>query len=135
MMQRNIGLLLLAASPVSAAELPTVAQPTDWSSVVIVVVVLALIVAAVLLHRRFPAQAAKADLAVKTEAVKVLGEIRDHFKSAPATPAAGPTGAPASPDAPPPAPAGKNGVAGVLTLPVTGDPKADLAAFQAAYFS
>ena len=115
-----------------AQTLQPVAAATDWTSVVIVVVVIALIVAAVLLHRRFPAQASKADLAVKTEAVKVLGEIRDHFKSAPAVPSAPP--APA--DAPPPAaPAGKNGVAGTLTLTVTGDPKADLAAFQTAYFS
>jgi hypothetical protein len=44
-------------------------------------------------------------------------------------PAADAKAAPAAP-----ATAGKNGVAGVMTLTVTGNPKADLDAFNAAYF-
>jgi hypothetical protein len=102
-----------------------------------ILLVVAAIAAFVWYRRKNPAGAAAlastglADL--KATGEKIVSAIENHTKAVaptatvyPVTPAV-----PASPAAPP----GKNGVAGVLTLNVTGDPKADLEAFTAAYYS
>ncbi len=114
-----------------------------WMFVAIAVVVLA-VVGFVYLKRKSPATAASltatagADLhAVGSGILIELGKLRqaveDHLAKTPAAapgPAqAGATEAPAT-VAPP---AGKQSVAGVFSLPVTGDPKVDLPAITAAY--
>ena len=114
---------------------PVTAAGSDWTGLIIIAVIVLLVAVVIVIHRRFPTQASQADAAVKAETLKVAGEIRDHLKALVEKAPAAPTPAPAPVEPTPTQPAGKNGVAGVLSLTVTGDPKADLAAFQAAYFS
>lgn len=121
-----------------AADLPTASTPADWSLYGFILVVVALAGLVIWLHHRFPSQAAKADIAVKTDAAAATHRVADALEAlfhkhaaAPAAPAADATPAP-EPAAP--APPGKLGQPGRIVLDVSGDPKVDTAAWQAAYF-
>lgn len=132
-------LFAMLAGPAIAADLPTAATPTDWSLYGFILVAVALVALVVWLHHRFPSEAAKADIAVKTDAAAATRRVADAlealFHKHTTAPPAAPTAGPAPAEAIPAQPAGKNGEAGLFSVQVTGDPKADLAAIQAQYFS
>lgn len=109
-----------------AADLPSVPPPSDNSFLIFIVVIALIIGAGIYLHRRFPSQSDKAAAETAAGIHALLQKLDQKTALAPA-----PADAPAAPAAP----AGKNGVAGALTVQVTGDPKVDMPAINAAYFS
>lgn len=129
-------LYLFAASAWAQQSLAPVAvtgppAPTGWSfpwwgwPVAGVVVAVALFLA---LRKWWPAAAAKVQASASTDAAALGKVIADALAHAKANPPAAVVAEPA-----PAAAAGKQGVPGVFTATVTGDPKVDLPALTAAY--
>lgn len=118
-----------------AQTLTAAAPPADFTWLWIALAFAVFVGIAIYLHRRFPTQAAKTDAAVRSESVKLLAEIRDKIVGALAVPPRHDVDAPASEPAPTvTVSAGKSGQAGPLTIQCSGDPAADIKAFNAAYF-
>lgn len=114
-----------------AQTLQAAPPPTDFTAVIVFFAVVALVVLGVYLHRRFPSETAKAEAQGKAELAKALGDLRVTLATKLAD-KTGPTEDPAIPVLTPTP--GKQGQPGPLTVQCTGDPKADNAAWQAAYF-
>lgn len=159
-MKRSLPMILVASVAIATffavravkaadAVLTPAAPPADWAFYGALAVIALLGVGLVWLWRHHPgavataqADAAKAVAAAKVGAAdltalgdRIVKAIQEHAAAVSAGASGTATAAPADAPATVTPPAGKQGVAGVLSVQVTGDPKVDLPAITAAYLS
>jgi len=113
---------------------PVAQSSSDWSWLIVLAIIAAAATILIYAHRRWPSQSAKVETQAKADLAKALGDLRVWLATRLADKTGATEEAPAEPAPAPPVP-GKQGQPGPLTIQCTGDPKADNAAWQSAYFS